>query len=72
MPIAPWEVLHLFALHFIETLAYAAKNNAVADLSLVVALWIVRGGESVGDLILGTKASYLSAREVGPLSKMMA
>ena len=39
----------------------------VVDLDLAIALWIVGGGESVGDLVLEAEARYLPAREVGPV-----
>jgi len=36
-------------------------------VGLAVALWIVRGEEPVGDLILGTEARHLLARKIGPI-----
>ena len=39
----------------------------ITELGLVVALWIVWGGESVGDLIFCTEACYLLADEVYPI-----
>ena len=43
----------------------------VADLGMAVVLWIVGGGESVGDLVLGIKAHHLPSREVAPAVGMM-
>ena len=39
----------------------------IADLSLAVALWMVGGGESEGDFVLGAETHHLPAREVGPI-----
>ena len=39
----------------------------IVGLSLVVTLWIVGGGEPMGDLVLETEAHHLLAREVGPI-----
>ena len=38
----------------------------VADLGMVVALWIIEDEETVGDLILETEACYLLTHEIGP------
>ena len=39
----------------------------VIDLSLVVALWIVGGEETMGDFVLGTEACYLPAHKIGSI-----
>ena len=39
----------------------------IVDLSLAIALWIVEGGELVGDLVFGTKTCHLLAGEICPI-----
>ena len=39
----------------------------IVDLGMAVTLLIVGCGESVGDLVLGTKACHLHAGEVRPI-----
>jgi len=36
----------------------------IADLGLIVVFWIVGGGKSIGDLLLGTKVCYFPSREI--------
>ena len=42
-------------------------DSTISDLGLAIALWIVKGGESVGDLVFGTEAYHLFAGEVRPI-----
>ena len=37
----------------------------ISNLDLAVALWIIGGGEPMGDLVFGTEARHLLARKVG-------
>jgi len=50
---------------FIKILARPIEDSAVVDLGLVVALWIIGGGESVGELVFRTAVLHLPACEVG-------
>ena len=61
------EFLHPLAFRFIKTLAQAVKDSVIADLDMIVALWIVRDEKPVGDHVLETEARYLLSREVGPI-----
>jgi len=50
-------------LRFIKTLAQAVKDSVIADLSRYI--MDSRGGEPVGDLILGIEAHHLLPHEIG-------
>ena len=69
MPRALWRVSPSFAFSFVKTFAKIIENGAVADISLAIAKRIKRCGESVGDLVRGTKASYLLAGKVYSIVK---
>ena len=58
------EFLHPFSFSFVQTFAQAIEDGAVADFSLAVASRVIRYGEAMSDLVLGTKASYLLTGKV--------
>ena len=58
------KLLDPFAFRLSEALAQAIEDGAIVDLSLVVALWIVRCREPTSDLVLGAEGIYLSVGEV--------
>jgi len=67
MPVVLLGVSPLFAFRFIKALARTDEDCAVADIGLVITLWIVGGGESMGYLILRAEARHLPAHKVGPV-----
>jgi len=69
MPRALWGVSPSFAFSFVKTFAKIIENGAVVDLSLAIAMRNKRCGESVGDLVRGTKASYFLAGKVYSIVK---
>jgi len=40
----------------------------IANIGLAITLWVVGGGESVGDHVLRAKVSQMLAREVGSIT----
>jgi len=64
------EFLHPFAFSFVLTFEQVVENGAAVDLSLTIALRIMRSEKSMGDLVLGTEVGYLLAKFI-PLSEMM-
>jgi len=58
------EFLHPFAFSFVKIFTQVVEIGKVSDLRLAIALRIIRYGESVGDLVHGTKVGYLFAGKV--------
>ena len=58
---------HPFALRLAQALAQAIEDCVITDLSLTIAILIVRGGEPVGDFVLETEVRHMLACEVGSI-----
>jgi len=56
--------LHPFAFSFVQIIAQVIEDGTVADLSLTIALRIIRRGESMGDVLLDPCTGYLLAKLV--------